>query len=149
VVLIVAFCAGLGVYFYIARRKRRAANARDSYEFDLIPDQEEARLMGGGAKGGKGGKRRAGELYDAFAAGSEDEDEFFHESDDDDVMVGGSGSGSGSGERSPFYRDKAGSAEEVAPRPERQRLELRDEEHHVLGDDSGSDGEGESHDEKR
>lgn len=69
--LIVLFCGGLAVYFYLARRKRLLNNPRDEWEFDLL-EEDEADGLAGGRK--KGGKRRAGELYDAFAAGSEDED---------------------------------------------------------------------------
>ncbi len=72
--LILIFCSGLGVYFYMARRKRLRNNPRDEWEFDLLEEDEAEGLNGGGKIGGKkGGKRRAGELYDAFAAGSEDE----------------------------------------------------------------------------
>ena len=62
----------------MARRKRLRNNPRGEWEFDLLEEDEAEGLNGGGrmgAKGGKGGKRRAGELYDAFAAGSEDESE--------------------------------------------------------------------------
>ncbi|KAL2063357.1 hypothetical protein VTL71DRAFT_5162 [Oculimacula yallundae] len=72
--LILIFCSGLGVYFYLARRKRLRNNPRDEWEFDLLEEDEAEGLNGTGAKAGKkGNKRRAGELYDAFAAGSEDE----------------------------------------------------------------------------
>ena len=76
--LIVVFCSGLGVYFYMARRKRLRNNVRDNYEFDIITDEEAEGLTQGGGAGGRRGKtrRRAGELYDAFATGSEDEEDF-------------------------------------------------------------------------
>lgn len=83
--LILIFCSGLGVYFYLARRKR-ARNARDNYEFELLNDEEGRGLTRGSgvgpntATGGRKGRRRAGELYDAFAAGSEDESDL----DDED-----------------------------------------------------------------
>jgi kexin len=82
--LIVVFCSGLGVYFYMARRRRLRNNSRDNYEFDLIAEEEAEGLTQGGAAGGRRqkSKRRAGELYDAFAAGSEDED--FDDFDDED-----------------------------------------------------------------
>jgi len=74
--LIVIFCSALGIYFYMARRKRLRNNPRDDWEFNLLEEDEAEGLNGGGKVGGKkGGKRRAGELYDAFAAGSEDESE--------------------------------------------------------------------------
>lgn len=76
--LILAFCGGLGVYLYIARRKRLRNNPRDEWEFDIIEDEEADGLTSnarGVGAGKKGGKRRAGELYDAFAAGSDEESE--------------------------------------------------------------------------
>jgi len=76
--LIATFCGGLGIYFFIARRRRLRNNPRDEWEFDMLQQEEADGLTGGprtiGA-GKKGGKRRAGELYDAFAAGTDDEDE--------------------------------------------------------------------------
>ena len=75
VALIVLFCAAVGVYLFMARRKRLRNNARDEWEFDLLEDEEAEGLTSGKTAGKKGGKRRAGELYDAFAAGSEDESE--------------------------------------------------------------------------
>ncbi|KAK6583404.1 hypothetical protein PZA11_004480 [Diplocarpon coronariae] len=69
--LILIFCTGLGVYLYLARRRRLRNHPRDEWEFDLLEEDEAEGLAGAGTKGGK--KRRAGELYDAFAAGSEDE----------------------------------------------------------------------------
>ena len=66
--IIVIFCAGLGAYFFITRR-RRQRNQRDDYEFEML--EEEEHLTGAG--NGKRTKRRAGELYDAFAGESDDE----------------------------------------------------------------------------
>jgi kexin len=106
--LILIFCAGLGIYLYLARRRRLRNNPRDEWDFDLINDDEAEGLNGQGrAVGGKkGGRRRAGELYDAFAAGSEDESEVEGE-----------------------YLDEGGEAE--------KRLYDDDEEepHHVIGED--------------
>ncbi|XXH05616.1 intercellular trafficking and secretion [Hypoxylon texense] len=74
--LIVAFCAGLGAWFWFVRRKQRRNNPRDDYEFEpLNPEDAGGDSLGGGVAGEKGQKRRGGELYDAFAGGSEDEDE--------------------------------------------------------------------------
>ena len=70
--LILIFCAGIGTYLYMARRKRLRNNPRDEWEFDLLEDEAEG-LNSGKTGGKKGGKRRAGELYDAFAAGSDEE----------------------------------------------------------------------------
>ncbi|KAI5459159.1 peptidase S8/S53 domain-containing protein [Mariannaea sp. PMI_226] len=71
--LIIAFCCGLGVYLWVARR-RRLNNSRDNYEFELI-DEEEAEGLNSREKaaGGKSRRTRGGELYDAFAEGSDDE----------------------------------------------------------------------------
>lgn len=54
---------------------------RENYDFELVDhdDLDDERGMNGGAAGvgGRGGrKKRAGELYDAFAEGTDDEDEF-------------------------------------------------------------------------
>ncbi|KAI1081916.1 peptidase S8/S53 domain-containing protein, partial [Whalleya microplaca] len=88
--LIVAFCAGLGAWFWFVRRKRLRNNPRGDYEFELLNDEEVDGLDGAGVEKG-GQKRRGGELYDAFAGGSEDEEN----DDDDDESDSGSGSGSG------------------------------------------------------
>ncbi|KAI2630387.1 peptidase S8/S53 domain-containing protein [Hypomontagnella submonticulosa] len=87
--LIVAFCCGLGAWFWFVRRKQRLNNPRDDYEFEpLNADDGGDGLGAAGEKGPQ--KRRGGELYDAFAGGSEDEDEesqrehFSIDSDDED-----------------------------------------------------------------
>jgi kexin len=67
--LIVLFCAGVAIYFYHAKRKRLRNNPRDDYEFEIVGEDEEA-LTGGRRR------RRAGELYDAFATGESDEELF-------------------------------------------------------------------------
>lgn len=148
IALILIFCAGLGVYLYMARRRRLRNSPRDNYEFELL-DEEEAEgltagttgekggaagvLGGGGGGGGRGGKKRTrgGELYDAFAGGSEDEDE----------DSGGGGGG--------FYRDNdegagtsssSGAGSDAAGR-EKRALGVDDEEHHVLGSDSEDEGD--------
>ena len=80
--IIVLFCAGLGAYFYIQRRNR-IRNSRDRYEFEMLDDQEGENRSGNG-RGVKGtrARRRAGELYDAFAGESDEE----LLSDDDEVV---------------------------------------------------------------
>ncbi|KAI0837515.1 peptidase S8/S53 domain-containing protein [Hypoxylon sp. FL0890] len=88
--LIVAFCAGLGAWFWFVRRKQLRNNPRDDYEFEpLNADDGGDGLGAAGEKTGQ--KRRGGELYDAFAGGSEDEEEnepekdhFSLDSDDED-----------------------------------------------------------------
>ena len=79
--IIVLFCAGLGTYFFIQRRKRRR-NEREDYEFEML-DEEDAMLNDNGAVGGKRKGRRAGELYDAFA-GESDEEQLLSESEKED-----------------------------------------------------------------
>lgn len=78
--LIVAFCIGLGIYLFVARRRRLRNNSRNNYDFEVIDDEEERDALKSGEKGAAGGKTgrrtRGGELYDAFAGGSDDDDEF-------------------------------------------------------------------------
>ncbi|KAF2498748.1 KEX1 protease precursor [Lophium mytilinum] len=114
--LILCFVVSLGCYFYLARRKRLRNNPRDDYEFEVLDDRGEddegAALTGGP---GRRGKRRAGELYDAFA-GESDEDVF----SDDDEDVGGVGG---------VYRDVD---------EKDQGAEEYDEKAHLRGRGSGS-----------
>lgn len=77
--IIVLFCAGLGTYFLVQRRKRRRSEMED-YEFEVLND-EHAALNGG--VGEKKSGRRAGELYDAFA-GESDEEGLLSEEDEDE-----------------------------------------------------------------
>ncbi|KAL6715845.1 pheromone processing endoprotease [Lecanora helva] len=72
--IIILFCAVLGTYMFIQRRKRRRSE-REEYEFEAL---EEDDMLNGGGRGGAGGRgkgrgRRAGELYDAFAGESDEE----------------------------------------------------------------------------
>ncbi|KAH7060683.1 peptidase S8/S53 domain-containing protein [Macrophomina phaseolina] len=80
--LIAIFCCSLTAYLYWARRKRLQNNPRSEYEFELVDGAEDDDGAAGALNGGAGrrGKRRAGELYDAFA-GESDED-LFSDSDD-------------------------------------------------------------------
>jgi len=76
-VLIIVFCCALGVYLWLARRRRLRNNPRSEYEFEMLQDEETEGLESGEKVGSKRGRRtRGGELYDAFAGGSDDEDEF-------------------------------------------------------------------------
>ncbi|KAF2196407.1 hypothetical protein GQ43DRAFT_445138 [Delitschia confertaspora ATCC 74209] len=84
--LILVFCAGLGTYLYLARRKRLRNDSRNAYEFEVLDDAGDeydahAGMLSGAA--GKRGKRakRGGELYDAFA-GESDQDLFSDDGDD-------------------------------------------------------------------
>lgn len=122
--LIVVFCVGLGIYLYIARRKRLRNDSGAEYEFE--PLAEDVDGYNGGEKGvyaagGQSRRTRGGELYDAFAGGSEDEDEEFEarykdHSSERLPLSGGSGSGSGSGDVSD-----------------------EEEAQHVIGDDDSDD----------
>lgn len=69
--IIVLFCAGLGAYFFVQRR-RRIRNSRDAYEFDVLDDADAGASLTGAASGRRP-RRRAGELYDAFAGESDEE----------------------------------------------------------------------------
>ncbi|KAI9843405.1 MAG: pheromone processing endoprotease [Sclerophora amabilis] len=79
VAIIIFFCIGLAAYFYTARRKRLLNISRGDYDF---VDDGTNGGVGTGALGQKRSKRRAGELYDAFA-GESDEELF---SDDEDAQ---------------------------------------------------------------
>lgn len=57
-------------------------DGREGYEFEVLRDDEEGEGLNGAGKG----KRRAGELYDAFATGSDDDlDPFASDSDEDEI----------------------------------------------------------------
>ena len=143
-VLIVLFCAGLGVYLFLARRKRLRNNPRNDYEFELLDDAEEAEGLASGGRGGerekgvaggrRGGRTRGGELYDAFAGESDDED----------------GEGGSEGFVEAGYRDRRGSGSEgsgsaigVSEKlPGRRGVrDEEEEEHHVVGDDDDEEEE--------
>ncbi|KAL8923605.1 MAG: hypothetical protein Q9208_004552 [Pyrenodesmia sp. 3 TL-2023] len=81
VAIIVLFCAGLGTYLFVQRRKR-LRNSRDAYEFDVLGDADAGTGLTG-ASSGRRPRRRAGELYDAFA-GESDEEELLSDSDTDE-----------------------------------------------------------------
>lgn len=134
--LIAVFCSGLGVYFYMARRRRvRNGEARADYESELL-DDEEAEGLNSGEKGragknGKAGRRtRGGELYDAFAGGSDDDDE------DDEY-------------RDRAYNEMMGvngeSTEEMSEKTRTRRSEDDDgsdeSDQHVVGDDDDEEEE--------
>ncbi|KHN94698.1 kexin-like protease [Metarhizium album ARSEF 1941] len=87
-VIIALFCVGLCIYLFVARKRRNTP--RDDYEFELL-DEEEADGLNGNEKGGEGRRTRGGELYDAFAAASEDEDEFEEYRDPSAERLAGTG----------------------------------------------------------
>lgn len=69
--IIFVFCAGLGTYFIVQKRRRNRLS-RDDYEFEMVHDDNTKGGLNGGAQG-KRQKRRGGELYDAFAGESDEE----------------------------------------------------------------------------
>ena len=70
-VTIVLFCIALGVFFYVWRRRRARINGAD-YEFEILDDHDATAGVPLSA-GGRRVKKRAGELYDAFAGESDEE----------------------------------------------------------------------------
>ncbi|CRK11022.1 hypothetical protein BN1723_009229 [Verticillium longisporum] len=101
-------------------------NQRPHLEFELLNEDESEGLNRGekgAAAGGKGRRTRGGELYDAFAGGSDDEEEFVGEG----------------------YHDQ----ERSRSREDRRRVSGDDEEQHVIGDDSDDDSDDEVVDEKQ
>ncbi|KAI0867750.1 peptidase S8/S53 domain-containing protein [Hypoxylon argillaceum] len=79
--LIITFCVGLGAWLWLVRRKRLRNNPRDNYEFEPLNPDESTGLDGSHEKGAK---RRGGELYDAFAGGSDDEE--FNDRDHSSIL---------------------------------------------------------------
>lgn len=74
--LILVFCVSLCAW-WLANRARRRRNARDEYEFEVLDDgDDDDGAANGAVPGAKAKKRRGGELYDAFAEDSADEDVF-------------------------------------------------------------------------
>lgn len=68
--IIVVFCAGLGAYFLVQRRRRARIN-RDDYEFEMVNDDDANTGLNGRTKSKR--SKRGGELYDAFAGESDEE----------------------------------------------------------------------------
>lgn len=69
--IIILFCVGLGIYFYVQHRKRLLEN-QEEYEFDVLDGDDSRAVLNPGTKGRRA-KKRAGELYDAFAGESDEE----------------------------------------------------------------------------
>ncbi|CAK7269118.1 pheromone processing endoprotease [Sporothrix epigloea] len=157
---IIAFCLGLGVYLYLARRKRLRNAARDNYEFELLDEEEGEALNGGGGGGGgeKGlaahkGRRKATrgrELYDAFAEGSEDEEENDDEDvggesfrpspradeDDEDDEDDSYDDVDAAPRRTYYGKSVAHPTGAAATATRRQIVDDDEAQHHVIGDDS-------------
>jgi kexin len=73
--LIAIFCIGLSIYLCIARKRQLRNNPRNDYEFELL-EEDEADGLKSNEKGTQARRTRGGELYDAFAGASDDEEEF-------------------------------------------------------------------------
>ncbi|KAK4680797.1 pheromone processing endoprotease [Podospora pseudoanserina] len=152
-VLIVLFCSGLGIYFYLARRKRLRNNPRNEYEFELLDEEEAEGLAGNNSEkgvvaagaGGRKGRTRGGELYDAFAGGSDDEDEFGGGAGGDERGVGyrdqPSSGGSSSGQRSSRSESGERFDEKGGMRRHSDEEEEEGEQHVIGSEESGSEGE--------
>lgn len=89
--LIIVFCISLGFWYLVTRRRARR-NERDEYEFEMLNDDDvdddgaaAQRSDGNGLSSKAKGKRRAGELYDAFADDNDDgeEEDVFSVGDDE------------------------------------------------------------------
>lgn len=129
--MIAVFCSGLGVYFYMARR-RRLRNGEDhaDYEFELL-DEEEAQGLNSGEKNsaaagnnGRGRRTRGGELYDAFAGGSDDDEDDEYRDRAYDAVMGGN--------------DEAHNEKRKNGRSDGDESE-EESDHHVVGDDEDVD----------
>lgn len=112
ILLFLILLCGWIIYY---RRKKRRMN-RDDYGFEMVDHDD----FDENAPLANGRRKRAGELYDAFAEGSEDEGEAFglvgesdEEEDDDDIRAHVGGGGHGKEER---YRDEE---------PTREGLDVR------------------------
>ena len=107
VALILIFLLALGGWAWNLRRKRRKWMTRDDYGFEMVDhdDDQPLVLANGGGGGAAKPKRRAGELYDAFAEGS-DEGEPFDLGEDSEEEED-----EGKAER---YRDEVGREREKA-----------------------------------
>ena len=79
VATIVLFCTALGIFFCVWRRRRARINRAD-YEFEMLNDQDAAAGVPLSADGRRV-KKRAGELYDAFAG--ESDEEIFSEAEEE------------------------------------------------------------------
>jgi kexin len=82
-VLIVAFLSGIGGWWWYMRRKRARWMSRDEYGFEMVEGHDADEDVNGGAAGGGRRNKRAGELYDAFAEGSDEETPFGLDSEDE------------------------------------------------------------------
>ena len=144
--LIVIFIVSLSAYMYVQRRKRLRNNLRESYEFEMLDDQDDDAGAGGtgrrgmnGAAAGKKGKRsrRAGELYDAFAGESDEDLDLLSESEADE---GHDDAGAAAADHNARYRDR--DERKLGQRYRDDEEFGENEKLHDVGGDSESDSEG-------
>ncbi|KZF25928.1 hypothetical protein L228DRAFT_279190 [Xylona heveae TC161] len=106
-VLIIIFCTALATYFFLVRRKRRMTMAgdssrRDDYEFAMLDNRDDlddddhggiyrdndyhgnGRANGANGAAKDKGKKRGGELYDAFAGESDEDGVMFSDEEEDE-----------------------------------------------------------------
>jgi kexin len=125
IVLIVVFCCGLGIWLWLARRKRLRNDPRGEYEFELLDDEEGEGMNGSSEKAGlvsgangRGAKKtrrtRGEELYNAFAGDSDEDGDFADDAE---------------------YRDRSDERLDAAGEQVHRRS-LDDNEQHVIGGDS-------------
>ena len=69
--IIILFCAGLGIYFYVQHRQR-LLKSQEEYDFDILDGDDGNAGLTSRTKEWRANKR-AGELYDAFAGESDEE----------------------------------------------------------------------------
>ena len=112
IALILIFLGALGGWYYYVRRQKRWMS-RDDYGFEMVDhddeDDQDGARVNGYANGGPRRKKRAGELYDAFAEGSEEENEeepFDLGSDDDEEDDGSEFEARGRLKENSRYRDE-------------------------------------------
>ncbi|KAI9823686.1 MAG: pheromone processing endoprotease [Phylliscum demangeonii] len=114
--IIVLFCIAIGVYLYLARRRRLRNHVRDDYEFEVLDDQDGAAgpLAGSSSSRRKPARRKGGELYDAFA-GESDEELFSGEGEGEKYL---DEEGAGRGHGAPEHRSggAAGSSRRAGSR---------------------------------
>ncbi|KAK2747321.1 pheromone processing endoprotease [Myotisia sp. PD_48] len=110
--LIIIFCVTLTGYFLIQRRKRMRNNPHDDYEFEMVAEDEEGFHVTSSGVGGRNHKRRGGELYDAFAGDSEEEEQLFSSEDERD---GGEVDGDGDNDSHGDVNDRQTYHDEAAP----------------------------------
>ena len=83
-VVIIIFVGALAAYLFIQRE--RAKKQGMDYEFEALNNEDdlEDSAAGAGGKASAGGRRKARDLYDAFGASDDDDEDVFSEKESDD-----------------------------------------------------------------